>query len=115
MVVAQLAEGSLPIPEVRGSNPVELTCLLITVKKTKIKKKEAGNATFIKTQQLDSWAEMTPSLVSGTLCRHDVGGAEDVEMGKCLQNLGVVAGDSRDENGGPRFFALSPGSLTILV
>ena len=54
MVVAQLAEGSLPIPEVRGSNPVELTCLLITVKKTKIKKKEAGNATFIKTQQLDS-------------------------------------------------------------
>ena len=52
---------------------------------------------------------------SGKLCRHDNGGAEDVEMGKCLQNLGVVAGDSRDENGGPRFFALSPGSLTILV
>ena len=48
MVVAQLAEWSLPIPEVRGLNPVigkilYWTYLLLTVEKTKIKKKEAVN------------------------------------------------------------------------
>ena len=46
MTVAQLAEGSLPIPEVRGSNPTfgEFEEHLFTVnciEKTKIKKKEA--------------------------------------------------------------------------
>ena len=29
------------------------------------------------------------------MCRQDAGGAEDVEMGKCMNNLGVLAGDSR--------------------
>ena len=46
---------------------------------------------------------------SGKLCRHDNGGAEDVEMGKCLEHLGAVAGDSRDEELKHRFFALVPG------
>ena len=50
VVVAQLVERSLLIPEVRGSNPVIGKYLLIEhlfsvncIKKTKIKKNEAGN------------------------------------------------------------------------
>ena len=54
MVVAQLVERSLPIPEVCGSNPVigkKLYGNLFTVnciKKTNIKKKEAENGPFFK-------------------------------------------------------------------
>ena len=52
--VGELAERSLPIPEVRGSNRVmgkisNLTYLKLTVDKTKIKKKEAGIGPFLRT------------------------------------------------------------------
>ena len=48
VAVTQLTEWSLPIPEVRGSNPVIVkallrTYLLLTIEKTQLKKKEAGN------------------------------------------------------------------------
>ncbi|KAI8119306.1 Glycoprotein-N-acetylgalactosamine 3-beta-galactosyltransferase 1 [Lucilia cuprina] len=41
------------------------------------------------------------------LCRQTPGGSEDKEMGTCLQNVGVVAGDSRDELKRGRFFPTS--------
>ena len=42
------------------------------------------------------------------MCRKDAGGSEDVEMGKCMENLGVAAGDSRDSLGRGRFFPFLP-------
>lgn len=38
-------------------------------------------------------------------------GAEDIEMGKCLQAVNVFAGDSRDNKGRVRFFPFTPQYL----
>ncbi|KAK7069549.1 glycoprotein-N-acetylgalactosamine 3-beta-galactosyltransferase activity protein, partial [Halocaridina rubra] len=43
------------------------------------------------------------------ICReYDWGQDEDMEMGRCLTNVGVVLGDSRDEFGRNRFFQHTP-------
>ena len=52
-------------------------------------------------------------LKNPKLCRRDAGGAEDVEMGKCLEHLGVEAGDSRDPEGRKRFFPWVPSHHLI--
>ena len=56
--MAQLVERSLPIPEVRSSNPVIgknlfiLNICLLCIEKTKIKKKEAVDGPFLKKEEL---------------------------------------------------------------
>ncbi|KAK4010680.1 hypothetical protein OUZ56_019812 [Daphnia magna] len=45
-----------------------------------------------------------------SLCRKDHGGAEDVEMGYCMQNLNVSAMDTRDSQGRARFFTFAAES-----
>ncbi|XP_069184336.1 glycoprotein-N-acetylgalactosamine 3-beta-galactosyltransferase 1 isoform X1 [Procambarus clarkii] len=49
------------------------------------------------------------SLPNKTLCSPSITGIEDLEMGICLNNIGVLGGDSRDGKGRGRFF---PGTLT---
>ncbi|XP_060064781.1 glycoprotein-N-acetylgalactosamine 3-beta-galactosyltransferase 1-like [Ylistrum balloti] len=41
-------------------------------------------------------------------CRSDGGGAEDLELGRCMQKLGVVAGDTRDDLERERFMPFVP-------
>ena len=47
-------------------------------------------------------------IPNAQICRQDENGAEDAEMGKCMEKLGIRAGDSRDNEGHHRFFPFSP-------
>ncbi|XP_045120843.1 glycoprotein-N-acetylgalactosamine 3-beta-galactosyltransferase 1-like isoform X2 [Portunus trituberculatus] len=42
---------------------------------------------------------------------NSVKGSEDLQLGKCLESVGVAAGDSLDETGRSRFFSHGPQSL----
>lgn len=46
-------------------------------------------------------------------CRQDGKGAEDVEIGKCLEQVGVRVIDSRDKHGRHRFFPLPPAYFLV--
>lgn len=48
------------------------------------------------------------ALTNEDICYKGNNGPEDVEIGKCLQNVNVTAGDTRDENGRGRFFPMAP-------
>ncbi|KFB34813.1 AGAP009979-PA-like protein [Anopheles sinensis] len=48
-------------------------------------------------------------------CRQDAAGDEDVEIGKCLELVHVLAGDSRDSLERGRFFPIVPEKLLIPV
>ena len=48
------------------------------------------------------------SLPDSEICRDKNDGAEDVQLGKCLENVNVTAGDSRDALKRGRFFPFVP-------
>jgi len=65
----------------------------------------SGGAGYVLSRgALDKFVNNALTDTEGTVCRtKDDAGYEDVEIGKCLQNVNVTAGDSRDETGRSRF------------
>jgi len=66
----------------------------------------SGGAGYVLTRSaVDSFISV---MGDSSKCRQDGGGSEDVEIGKCLANAGVTAGDSRDELGRDTFMPFVP-------
>ena len=67
----------------------------------------SGGAGYVLSRRaLDDFVKK--ALPNGTLCKKEDTGAEDVEIGKCLENVHVVAGDSRDSEGRETFMPFDP-------
>ena len=45
---------------------------------------------------------------TGKMCHQNSKGSEDIELGRCMENLGILPGDTRDAFGKGRFFPLAP-------
>jgi glycoprotein-N-acetylgalactosamine 3-beta-galactosyltransferase len=75
----------------------------------------SGGAGYVLSRgALDKFVNHALTDTEGNVCRtKDDAGFEDVEIGKCLQNVNVTAGDSRDETGRSRFFAVIPDKVLI--
>ncbi|XP_042234402.1 glycoprotein-N-acetylgalactosamine 3-beta-galactosyltransferase 1-like [Homarus americanus] len=50
-------------------------------------------------------------FTNSTICKAENKGREDVELGRCMQAVGVMFGDSRDHLGRERFLCLTPELL----
>lgn len=48
------------------------------------------------------------ALPNKDLCRPEDDGLEDIEVGKCMENVNATAGDSRDSDNRGRFFPFPP-------
>ena len=70
----------------------------------------SGGAGYVLSKEaLDRFVNRALADKEQVICKtRDHTGAEDVEMGKCLANVNVVAGDSRDAMGRGRFFPFVP-------
>lgn len=67
----------------------------------------SGGAGYVLSREsVKRFVEM--GLTNDTICSASHDGNEDVEIGKCLQNVNVKAGDSRDSLGRGRFFPFVP-------
>ncbi|XP_017134547.1 glycoprotein-N-acetylgalactosamine 3-beta-galactosyltransferase 1 isoform X1 [Drosophila miranda] len=69
-----------------------------------------GSGYVLSREALRIFAE---GLNDSTKCRQQDNNAEDVEMGSCLFNLDVKAGDSRDSKLRPRFYPLLPFDMLL--
>jgi glycoprotein-N-acetylgalactosamine 3-beta-galactosyltransferase len=81
--------------------------LMLSILKIKKKGYMSGGAGYVLSKQavIRFVEEAIPSKEK---CRQDADGAEDVEIGKCLEKVNVIAGDSRDANGRGKFFPFMP-------